>query len=209
MKNVTVVDHPFVTDSLGHLRDKNTGLQKFRHHSDKLCQILFYEALRSLDQKQVEVETPLETTKVEQLSDEVVVVPVLRAGLAMMFGAMKFLPKSKFGFVGLERDEGTAVAKEYYWKLPEVTKDSVIVVTDPMLATGGSTEHVLDRVSMLGPKQIVVVCVVTAPEGVEKVKTKYPEVEIVAAAVDSHLNDLAYIVPGIGDYGDRYFGTES
>jgi uracil phosphoribosyltransferase len=203
-----VVNHPFVTDSLAHLRDKNTKLKKFRFHSDQICNFLFAEAIRGLEYQNQEIETPIKNVTVQKLKDEVVVVPVLRSGIAMLFGAMHLLPKSKVGFVGLERNEETAVAKEYYWKLPTLTKESVVIVTDPMLATGGSILHVLDRVSQETTKAIKVVCVVAAPEGIKAIHNKYPSVEIFTAAVDEGLNDIKFIVPGLGDYGDRYFGTD-
>lgn len=204
---VHVVDHPFVIDSLTHLRDKTTDLQKFRHHSDQMCQLLFAEAIRGLEFKTVQIETPLEAMDSHKLADEVIVVPVLRAGLAMLFGAMHLLPKSKIGFVGLQRNEETAVAQEYYWKLPPITPHSVVIVTDPMLATGGSILHLLRRVSQEKPKALRVVCVIASPEGIAAVHQEFPSVEIYAAHVDSHLNEKKYIVPGLGDYGDRYFGT--
>jgi uracil phosphoribosyltransferase len=207
MKHVHIVDHPFVIDSLTHLRDKDTGIQKFRHHSDKICQLLFAEAIRGLEFITEEVQTPLQSTPAKKLKDEIVVVPVLRSGIAMLFGALQLLPKSKVGFVGLERDEETAQAHEYYWKLPTLTKDSVVVITDPMLATGGSILHLLRRVAKEEHKQMRIVCVIAAPEGIAAVQKEFPEVEIFTAAVDTHLNDRAYIVPGLGDYGDRYFGT--
>lgn len=207
MDNVHIVDHPFIIDSLTHLRDKTTEIQKFRNHSDQLCRLLFAEAIRGLDFKEVEIETPLAGIKARKLADEVVVVPVLRSGIAMLFGAMQLLPKSKIGFVGLARDEKTAIASEYYWKLPQVTKNSVVIVTDPMLATGGSITHVLDRVSKEPHKEIRIVCVLAAPEGIAAIHAKYPEVQIFTSAIDDHLNSTKYIVPGLGDYGDRYFGT--
>lgn len=206
--HVHVMDHPLVVDSLTHLRNKNTDLQKFRHHSDQLCQHLFAEAIRGLDFKTVEIETPLAPMAAKKLADEVVVVPVLRAGLAMLFGAMRLLPKSKIGFVGMERNEETAIAAEYYWKLPPITASSVVIVTDPMLATGGSLSHLIERVAKEQPKAIRVVCVIAAPEGIKVLQERFPEVEIFTAGIDSHLNDKKYIVPGLGDYGDRYFGTE-
>jgi len=206
-KHVHTIDHPFVIDSLTHLRDVDTGLQKFRHHSDQICQLLFAEAIRGLEFKTVTITTPIEKTSAQKLQDEVIVVPVLRAGLAMLFGALQLLPKSKIGFVGLERDEETAVAREYYWKLPKITPSSVVIVTDPMLATGGSILHLLRRVSQEHPKNIRVVCVIASPEGVAALQAEFPDVEIFTAAVDSRLNAKKYIVPGLGDYGDRYFGT--
>ncbi|HSW90308.1 MAG TPA: uracil phosphoribosyltransferase [Patescibacteria group bacterium] len=207
MKNVQISDHPFVIDSLSHLRDSGTDTQKFRHHSNKLCYLLFAEALRGLRFKEVTIDTPLEPMRTQKLADEIVVVPVLRSGIAMLFGAMELLPKSKIGFVGLARDEETAIASEYYWKLPKLTEHSVVIVTDPMLATGGSILHLLRRVSREPHKEMRIVCVIAAPEGIRAIHKEFPDVQIFTAAVDDHLNSKKYIVPGIGDYGDRYFGT--
>ncbi len=207
MAVINIVDHPFVQDSLLHLRRKDTEIQKFRHHSDKICELLFYEAVRSLSLTDVSIETPLTSMIAKKLIDEVVIVPVLRSGLAMLPGAMKFLPKSKIGFVGLERDEETAVAHQYYWKLPPINSETVVVITDPMLATGGSIQYVLDKVAKQNPKEIIITCVIAAPEGVTKLRHNFPNLKIFAAALDEKLNDKKYIVPGIGDYGDRYFGT--
>ena len=205
--HIHIIDHPFVVDSLTHLRDKHTPLDKFRRHSDRLCQLLFAEAIRGLDFKQVEIETPLKKIKSPKLADEVIVVPVLRSGIAMLFGAMQFLPKSKVGFVGLERDEETAVASMYYWKLPQICQNSVVIVTDPMLATGGSILHVLREVVKQKCKEIRIVSVISAPEGIKAVQKDFPDVHIFTGAIDEKLNDQKYIVPGLGDYGDRYFGT--
>jgi len=202
------VDHPFITDSLTHLRDQQTELAKFRRYSNKLCQLLFAEAIRGLDFNEVDITTPLEVTiKSKKLKDEVIIIPVLRSGLAMLFGALDLLPKSKIGFIGLERDEKTAVASEYYCKLPKIRENSVVIITDPMLATGGSILHVLKKLHSLKPKDIRIVSVVSAPEGIALIQKEFPKVAIFTAAVDDYLNNNKYIVPGIGDYGDRYFGT--
>lgn len=209
MTKVQVVDHPFVIDSLSHLRSVDSDLQKFRHHSDKICQLLFAEAIRGLDFREADIDTPLQKMVTKKLMDEIVVVPVLRAGLAMLFGAIHFLPKSKVGFVGLERDEKTAQAHEYYFKMPKLTERSVVIITDPMLATGGSILHLLRRVATYHPKEMKVVSVISAPEGIAAVQAEFPEVTIITAAIDQGLNDQKYIVPGLGDYGDRYFGTTS
>ncbi len=207
MKNVQVVDHPLVVDGLAHLRNKNTQLVKYRYYSDKVCQLLFSEAIEGLAYRRERIETPLTEIEVEKLSEQIVVVPVLRSGIAMLSGAMWLLPKIKVGFVGMERDEETAVAREYYWKMPEINGETTVIVTDPMLATGGSILHLLRRVKEFRPKQIRAVCVVAAPEGIEAVHREFPEVKIYTAAVDERLDERKYIVPGIGDYGDRYFGT--
>jgi uracil phosphoribosyltransferase len=203
-----VVDHPFITDSLSHLRDQFTDLAKFRRHSDQLCRLLFAEAIRGLEFEEVDVTTPLEiTVKGKKLKDEVIVVPVLRSGLAMLFGALDLLPKSKVGFVGLERDEETAVAHEYYYKMPKIRPNSVVIVTDPMLATGGTLLNLLQKLAPQKPKELRVVSVISAPEGIEAIRKEFPDVKIFTAAIDECLNEVKYIVPGIGDYGDRYFGT--
>lgn len=207
VKNLIIVDHPFVVDSLAHLRDKSSDLKKFRFYSDQLCKLLFSEAIRGLEFNTITIETPLEKTQVQKLRDEVIIVPVLRAGLSMLYGSLQLLPKSKVGFVGLARDEETAVAEEYYWKLPVITPHSVVIITDPMLATGGTILHVLRRVAKEKAKLIRIACVVASPEGVEAIHSEFPGVTIYTAALDDHLNDKKYIVPGLGDYGDRYFGT--
>jgi uracil phosphoribosyltransferase len=203
-----IIDHPFITDDLSHLRDQQTELASFRRHSDQICQLLFAEAIRGLEFIDRPITTPLDIEiSSKRLKDEVIVVPVLRAGLAMLFGALHLLPKSKVGFVGLQRDENTAIASEYYWKLPQIRKNSVVIITDPMLATGGSLLHLLRKIGPLKPKEIRIVCVIAAPEGLALIRKEFPEVDIFTAAVDECLNESKYIVPGIGDYGDRYFGT--
>lgn len=208
MQNVFVHNHPLVQDSLTHLRNKKTKLQKFRHHSDKICNLLFAEAVHDLEMTQAKVVTPIGTTQCQKLLDEVIVVPVLRSGIAMLFGAMQLLPKSKIGFVGMERDEETAIAHEYYWKLPKIHKNSVVIITDPMLATGGSISHLLEKVAIKKPKEMRVVSVISAPEGIKALQAKFPGIKIFTAHIDEKLNEKKYIVPGLGDYGDRYFGTD-
>lgn len=209
MKRVKVVTHPFVQDSLTHLRNKTTSIQKFRWHSDRICQYLFMEAIADLAITEVAIETPVASTRGIKLIEEVVVVPILRSGICMLFGALQVLPKSKVGFAGVVRDEVTAQASEYYWKLPTISANTLVVITDPMLATGGSILQTLRHLNIEQPKQVRVVCVVAAPEGIEVIEREFPDVDIVTASVDSYLNKSKYIVPGLGDYGDRYFGTES
>ena len=210
MSKLHIVEHPFVTDSLSHLRDKRTSLEKFREYSDRICNFLFAEAVNGLDFRREEITTPVAKVTVSKIKDEVIVLPILRSGIAMLFGAMKLLPRLKVGFVGLERNEETAVAREYYWKVPKITPQSVLIVTDPMLATGGSISHLIEKIKDSKPKAIRIVSIVAAPEGIELLTKDFPELdlEIFVAAVDKKLNDKKYIVPGLGDYGDRYFGTE-
>ena len=210
MNNVTVVDNPYVASALSELRDRDTKRTAFRHFSDQLCQILLSESLRGLPQKKTIIQTPVTDTEVERLQvEDIVIVPILRAGIAMLPAAFTLLPKAKVGFVGLERDEETAEAREYYYKMPEITENSTVIIVDPMLATGGSIVHVLERLTKTPAKEIRIVCVISAPEGIEKVHGKFPNIKIFTAVVDDLLNDKKYIVPGLGDYGDRYFGTEA
>ena len=207
LKNVHVCKNPLIQDSLSHLRNKKTTLQEFRQHSDRICFLLFAEAINGLTCKKEIIDTPLCETKVAELKEKIVVVPVLRSGIAMLFGAMDLLPTVKVGFVGLERDECTAIAREYYWKLPKIDHETVIIVTDPMLATGGSILHLLRRMAKENPKEMRVASVISAPEGIEAIHQEFPKVKIFTAHVDQKLNAQKYIVPGLGDYGDRYFNT--
>lgn len=209
MNKLHIVKHPFVVDSLSHLRDERTSLEKFREYSDRICSFLFGEAVEGLDFRREKISSPLKQVTVSKINDEIVVVPVLRSGVAMLFGAMKLLPRIKVGFVGMERNEKTAKAREYYWKLPKITKDSVVIVTDPMLATGGSISHLVKKVAKENPKAIRIVSVVAAPEGLERLEKDFPKIDldIFVASLDESLNDQKFIVPGLGDYGDRYFGT--
>ncbi|MFZ5437965.1 MAG: uracil phosphoribosyltransferase [Patescibacteria group bacterium] len=209
MKKLHLVEHPFVVDSLSHLRDQRTSLEKFREYSDRICSFLFAEAVAGLTFRKEQISTPLAKINVAKINDEIIIIPVLRSGIAMLFGAMKLLPRIKVGFVGMERNEETAVAREYYWKLPKITSNSVVIITDPMLATGGSIAHLINKVIKEKPKAIRIVSVVAAPEGIDRLKKEFPrlDLEIFVAAVDEQLNNKKYIVPGLGDYGDRYFGT--
>lgn len=209
MKNVTILDNPFAANALSILRDKDTSLEEFRSASDQLCQVLISESLNDLPLKETTIETPLEQTTIKILDiQDIVIIPILRAGIAMLSSAMKALPKAKVGFVGLERDETTAIAREYYYKIPKITENTIVLITDPMLATGGSIVHLLERLKETPAKEIRVVSVIAAPEGIEKITSAFPDVKIITTAIDSHLNSQKYIVPGLGDYGDRYFGTE-
>jgi uracil phosphoribosyltransferase len=207
LKNVFVCKNPIIQDSLSRLRNKKTSLHEFRENSDRICYLLFAEATKSLSCKKGRIETPLCETMSRTLNENIVVVPVLRSGIAMLFGAMDLLPNVKVGFVGLERDECTAVAREYYWKLPKIDHHTTIIVTDPMLATGGSILHLLRRMAKENPKEMRVASVLAAPEGIEAIHQEFPKVKIFTASVDQKLNDKKYIVPGLGDYGDRYFNT--
>lgn len=207
MKNVTVVVHPLIEHSLTILRDKKTGTEEFRRHADVVSKILMIEATKQMQLKTKMIETPLSEFSGSQLKDDVIVVPVLRAGLAMLFPLSGMLPKASVGFIGLERDEKTAIAREYYKKIPEVLSTHIVFVVDPMLATGGSMDDTIAAVKAKGAKRIVAVSIVSAPEGIARVTKSHPDVPVVTAAIDGKLNEKKYIVPGLGDFGDRYFGT--
>ena len=206
-ENVTVVRHPLLQHSLTILRDRESDTAAFRRHAAITASFLLIEVTRNLDTKSVEIETPLTQTKGDQLEERLVIVPVLRAGLALLPAAQNILPDVPVGFLGLERDEQTAIAREYYRKFPNGLSDYKAIILDPMLATGGSIEETIHAVMKRGCKQIIIVCVVAAPEGIERVMTAHPDAQLFTAAIDSHLDERKFIVPGLGDFGDRYFGT--
>lgn len=207
MKNFHLVKHPLIEHSLTILRDRNTKTEEFRKHAAIVSKIVTIEALKKLPLTKTPIDTPLSPMDGSQLKDDVVVVPVLRAGLAMLFALQDFLPAMTVGFIGLERDEQTAIAREYYKKIPKIVTRSRVIVTDPMLATGGSFDDTVQVLKNMGSRKLTLVCIVAAPEGLKRIQEKHPDVEIYTAALDSHLNDKKYIVPGLGDFGDRYFGT--
>jgi len=208
MKNITVVTHPLIDHSLTILRDKNTRTEEFRRNADVISKILVIEATKMLKLEDRKIITPLTSMTGKKLKDDIIVVPVLRSGLAMLFALQDLLPAASVGFIGLERDEKTAIAREYYLKIPKIFATHIVFVIDPMLATGGSMDDTVTAVKSKGAKRIVGVSVVSAPEGVKRLADHHPDVPIITAAIDDHLNDKAYIVPGLGDFGDRYFGTE-
>ena len=207
MKNVIEVHHPLIDHSLTVIRRKDTGTEEFRRHAGIVSRILLVEVMKDLATARVKIETPLAPMTGKKLKDEVVVVPVLRAGLAMLFAIQDFLPAVSVGFVGLERDEQTAQAREYYRKLPKLLASHRVLVIDPMLATGGSFDDTVTLLKEKGAKRITIVSIVSAPEGINRIQKNHPDVKIFTAAIDDHLNDKKFIVPGLGDFGDRYFGT--
>jgi uracil phosphoribosyltransferase len=207
MEKLTKVSHPLVEHSLTILRNKNTTTTEFRRHASIISKILLVEATKQLKLIPEPIETPLAPMEGKKLQEEIVVVPVLRAGLAMLFAIQDFLPAASVGFMGLERDEKTAQAREYYQKLPKLFASHQVIVLDPMLATGGSLDETVAVLKEKGARQITLVCIVAAPEGINRIQKRYPEVAIVTAAIDDHLNTQKFIVPGLGDFGDRYFGT--
>jgi len=204
---VNVVEHPLVSHSLAVLRDKNTDTAAFRQHAGIVSTILVIEASKNFKTTAKNIETPLAPMQCNVLNDKVVVVPVLRAGLAMLFAAQDLLLDVPVGFLGLERDEKTAVAREYYQKFPENLNGYNALIIDPMLATGGSLDETIEAVKKRGCSDITLACVVAAPEGIECVSKAHPGAVLYTGAIDERLDENKYIVPGLGDFGDRYFGT--
>jgi len=205
---VQVIEHPVVQHLLTRLRDYQTAPHKFRRYSLSLSEYLVYEAARFINFREVGVETPVGPAKGQALSDYVILAPVLRAGLIMAEAAQKILPAARIYHVGLKRDEATLQAQSYYAKLPEsLPSDSRVIVLDPMLATGGSAVAAIELFKKLNVKTIQLVSFVAAPEGIKKVHSVFPDVQITCGSVDNNLNEHGYIVPGLGDAGDRIFGT--
>jgi uracil phosphoribosyltransferase len=203
-----VSSHPLVADSLRGLRDRSTTPDEFRALARKVITLLLYEATADLPVRHGTVQTPLTEAPATSIAREVVAIPVLRSGLGILGPVLELLPRVSVGYIGLERDEETAVARIYYQKLPDLV-GKVPLLLDPMLATGGSAAQALDLIKEAGGRDPRMICVVAAPEGVKMIEDRHPEVQIYAAALDEGLNDRAFIVPGLGDFGDRLFGTGS
>ena len=203
----TLIEHPLVQHKLAIIRDIETGHKRFRELAKEITQFVCYEALKNIQTKEVIVETPLAPAKCRMIDTDLVVVPILRAGVGMLDGILDLAPTARVGFVGLYRDEETKEPVTYYERFPPQIKGGTCIVIDPMLATGGSTVVALDLLKNQGADRIVVICIVTCPEGIERVEAAHPDVPIFAAAIDERLNDRQYIVPGLGDAGDRLFGT--
>ena len=206
--SLTVVDHPLLRRDLTILRDRATPHGTFRQTLGDAAAILAYEAMRDLPLKEHKVETPLEQTSGYRLAETVVVVPILRAGLGMTDGFVRFVPEARVGHLGLYRDEETHEPVDYYMNLPPGLEAAHVFVVDPMLATGGSAIEAVNRLKAAGAQRFVFVCLVAAPEGVQALSEAHPDVRIVAATLDRELDENAYIRPGLGDAGDRIFGTE-
>ncbi|HEY1420920.1 MAG TPA: uracil phosphoribosyltransferase, partial [Candidatus Dormibacteraeota bacterium] len=203
---ISVSRHPLVADCLRGLRDATTEPEEFRALARNIITLLLYEVTADLAARRVTVKTPLRDADALELEREVVAIPVLRAGLGLLGPALELLPRVSVGYIGLERDEATAVARIYYQKLPSLI-GKVPLLLDPMLATGGSAAQALDLIKEAGGTEPRMVCIVAAPEGVRVLEERHPEVHVYTAALDEGLNDKAYIVPGLGDFGDRLFGT--
>jgi uracil phosphoribosyltransferase len=204
---VTVIAHPLVQYNLGRLRDKRTEPEDFRRSLAQVAALMIYEATRSLETRSVSVTTPLSKTTAQKLSREVVLVPVLRAGLGMLNAILDLIPNARVGFIGLKRHEQTLKASVYHKSLPENLSNFEVILIDPMLATGGSSVAALNLLAERKARHIRMVNLVAAPEGIRYVQRFFPQVPIFTAAVDDHLNEKGYIVPGLGDAGDRLFGT--
>ena len=209
MKNVFVMDHPLIQHKLTLIRDKNTGSKEFREVVKELAMLMAYEVTRDLTLQEIEIETPVGPTKAKVLAGRKLgIVPILRAGLGMVDGMLELIPAAKVGHIGLYRDPETLEPVEYYCKLPADVHERDLIVVDPMLATGGSANAAIRFIKDRGATSIRLMCLIAAPEGIEAVTKAHPDVAIYIAAVDEKLNDHAYIVPGLGDAGDRLFGTK-
>ena len=209
MSKVYINKHPLVQHKISILRDKNTGTNEFRSLVGEIAMLMGYEALNDLPTEEVEVETPLEKCMTEMISGrKMAIVPILRAGLGMVDGILQLVPASKVGHIGLYRDQETHKPVEYYCKLPNPIEERIIVVTDPMLATGGSAIDAISQIKKHGGKKIKFMCIIAAPEGLKALEEAHPDVQIYVGHLDRQLNSDAYICPGLGDAGDRIFGTK-
>lgn len=209
MNNVFINNHPLVQHKISLLRNKNTGTNEFRSLINEIAMLMGYEALQDLPTELVQVETPIETCMTPVIAGrKLAIVPILRAGLGMVDGILSLVPSAKVGHIGLYRDEETHQPHEYYCKLPKPIEERTIVVTDPMLATGGSAIDAVSQIKEHGGKKIKFMCIIAAPEGVEALMKAHPDVQLYIGHLDRQLNDDAYICPGLGDAGDRIFGTK-
>ncbi|MBO5485061.1 MAG: uracil phosphoribosyltransferase [Lachnospiraceae bacterium] len=209
MNRITIMNHPLLQHKISRLRDKSTGTSEFRSLVEEIAMLMGYEALSDLPIKEIEVETPIETCMTPVLAGrKLAVVPILRAGLGMVSGITALVPNAKIGHIGLYRDEETHEPHEYYCKLPDPIEERMIVVTDPMLATGGSAVAAVDFIKKHGGKNIKFLCIIAAPDGVERLQKAHPDIQIYVGHLDRELNENAYICPGLGDAGDRIFGTK-
>lgn len=206
---VIVIDHPLIKHKMTYLRDKNTGSKEFRELVKEISMLMAYEVTRDLALEEIEIETPITKMKSQIIAGKKMgLVPIMRAGLGMVDGMLSILPSAKVGHIGLYRDPDTLKPVEYYFKMPQDIDERNLLVLDPMLATGGSAAASIGFLKDRGAKNIKLICLVAAPEGVEAIKAEHPEVDIYLASIDEKLNEDAYIVPGLGDAGDRLFGTK-
>lgn len=205
---LTVVQHPLIQHKLTLIRKKETGTKDFRENLDEIAGLMAYEITRDIPVRQTIIETPLKKCSARELARDIVLVPVLRAGLGMVDGITNLIPTAKVGHVGMYRDHKTLEPMSYYAKFPGNIKDAVVMVLDPMLATGGSASAAISTLKKEGANFLKLVCIVGAPEGVKRIESDHPDVDIYLAAIDDGLNELGYIIPGLGDAGDRLFGTK-
>lgn len=209
MSNVFVLDHPLIQHKITHIRRTDTGTKEFRELVDEVAGLMAYEITRDLPLTEIEIETPVAKTKSNVLSGKKIgIVPILRAGLGMVDGVLRHIPAARVGHVGLYRDPETLQPVEYYFKMPTDITERELIVVDPMLATGGSAADAIDSLKKRGAKRIKFVCLIAAPEGVKYLQEKHPDVDIYLAQIDEKLDEKGYIVPGLGDAGDRLFGTK-
>ena len=209
MKEPMIVDHPLIQHKISLLRNKATGTKEFRDLVNEIAMLLCYEATRDLPTEDVEIETPVSVARTKVLAGrKLALVPILRAGMGMLDGMLTLIPAAKVGFIGLYRDESTLQPVEYFCKLPSDIEERDVLVLDPMLATGGSATDAISQIKKHGARHIKFICLIAAPEGIEALHTAHPDVDIYIAAKDECLNENGYIVPGLGDAGDRIYGTK-
>ena len=207
--NVHILDHPLIRHKVAFLRDVNTGHKNFRDLITEIATLMVYESFRDVPTMEIEVQTPLEKCKQTVVKDNsIAIIPILRAGLGMVDGILSIFPSAKVGHIGMYRNETTHEPTEYYCKLPDHIEDKVVIVTDPMLATGGSASAAITQLKGYGCKNIKLLSIIAAPEGVERIHRDHPDIEIYISTLDRELNENAYILPGLGDAGDRIFGTK-
>lgn len=208
MSKLFVSEHPLIQSKMAMLRDAETGAKEFREIIGEVAMLLSYEATRDLPLKEITVQTPVDVAQCRTIDTKLAIVPILRAGIGMTEGLLRLMPTAKIGHIGLYRDPETLLPVEYYCKLPADVEERTVFLTDPMLATGGTAEAAIGFLKDKGVKKIIFLCILAAPEGVKKIQEAHPDVDIYAAAYDARLNDHGYIVPGLGDAGDRIFGTK-
>lgn len=209
MSKLTVFDHPLIQHKLSIMRDKSTSSKEFRELVSEIAELMCYEVTRDLPLEDIEIDTPVARAKAKRIAGKkLAIVPILRAGLGMVDGMLTMIPSAKVGHIGLYRDPDTLQPVKYYCKMPKDIAERYVIIVDPMLATGGSAAAAIDFMKEYGCNHIKLMCLIGAPEGVKKVQSEHPDVDIYIAALDDHLNELGFIVPGLGDAGDRIFGTK-
>ncbi len=208
MGKVVVFDHPLMSNKLSIIRDEKTGTKDFRQTVSEIATLMTYEATRDLETIDVNVQTPCGIAKCKQIKNKIVIVPILRAGLGMVDGITNLIPTAKVGHIGAYRNEETLQPQSYYTKFPDTISESIVLLVDPMLATGGSVSYSIDVLKQYNVKKIIYMGIVGAPEGLKRLQEDHPDIDIYLAALDEKLNEKGYIVPGLGDCGDRLFGTK-